>query len=110
MPEFVLDGVAVAATPGESVLAACQRVGVVLQTVCKGRGICGACRVDVAPEFLSLLEPPAKNEARLLNYLAPGETTYRLGCQIKLDDKLAGLRLKAVPLAVRTSTLKETEA
>ena len=109
MPDFTLDGVAVAATPGESVLAACQRVGVVLQTVCKGRGICGACRVDVAPEFLPLLEPPAKNEARLLNYLSPGQTTYRLGCQIKLEDALAGLRLIAVPLQVKTQP-KETEA
>jgi len=103
MPEFILDGVAVTATPGESVLAACQRVGLPLQTVCKGRGMCGACRVDVAPEFLSLLEPPAKNEARLLNYLAPDEPTYRLACQIKLDDHLQGLRLIAVPLTVRTS-------
>ncbi len=103
MPEFILDGVAVDATPGESVLAACQRVGIALQTVCKGRGICGACRVDVAPEFISLLEPPAKNEARLLNYLAPGVATYRLGCQIKLDDHLEGLRLAAVPLTVKTS-------
>ncbi len=103
MPEFTLDGVAVTATPGESVLAACQRVGLPLQTVCKGRGMCGACRVDVAPEFLSLLEPPAKNEARLLNYLAPGEVTYRLACQIKLDNHLQGLRLVAVPLTVRTS-------
>jgi ferredoxin len=104
MPDFVLDGVAVAATPDESVLAACQRVGVKLQTVCKGRGICGACRVDVAPEFLSLLTPPGKNEIRLLSYLAPGETTHRLGCQIKLDDSLHGLRLTAVPLPVKTST------
>jgi len=45
MPDVYLDGVAVDATPGESVLAACQRVGANLQTVCKGRGICGACRV-----------------------------------------------------------------
>jgi ferredoxin len=103
MPEFTLDGVAVTATPGESVLAACQRVGVALQTVCKGRGMCGACRVDVAPEFLPLLEPPAKNEARLLNYLSPDEPTYRLACQIKLDDHLQGLRLIAVPLTVRIS-------
>ncbi len=99
---FVIDGVAVAATPGESILAACQRLGAKLQTVCKGRGICGACRVDVAPEFLDLLPPPEKNEARLLNYLSPGVTTHRLGCQIKLDETLDGLRLRAVPLTVRT--------
>jgi 2Fe-2S ferredoxin len=104
MPDFYLDGMAVSAMPDESVLAACQRVGIPLQTVCKGRGICGACRVDVDLAFLSLLEPPAKNEARLLNYLAPGEATYRLGCQIKLEDRLEGLRLTAVPLTVKTST------
>jgi ferredoxin len=104
MPDFYLDGVAVTATPGESVLAACQRVGIALQTVCKGRGICGACRVDVAPEFLALLEPPAKNEARLLNYLAPGEEKYRLGCQIKLDDRLHGIRLVATPPIAKTPT------
>lgn len=104
MPDFYLDGVAVSATPGESVLAACQRLGMKLQTVCKGRGICGACRVDVSPNFLSLLAPPGKNETRLLTYLAPGETTHRLGCQIILDDSLHGLRLSAVPLPVKTST------
>ena len=102
MPEFFLNGVAVCATPGESVLAACLRVGVKLQTVCKGRGICGACKVAVAPDFLPLLPPPGKNETRLLTYLAPGETTHRLGCQIILDDSLNGLRLTAVPLPVKT--------
>jgi 2Fe-2S ferredoxin len=104
MPDFCLDGVAVSATPGESVLAACQRAGVTLQTVCKGRGICGACRVDVAPDCLSLLTPPGKNETRLLNYLAPNEPTHRLGCQIILDDTLQGIRLQTVPLPVKTST------
>jgi len=104
MPDFYLGGVAVSATPGETVLAACQRLGIKLQTVCKGRGICGACRVDVAPEFLNFLMPPGKNESRLLAYLAPGETTHRLGCQIILDDSLHGLRLSAVPLPVKTAT------
>jgi ferredoxin len=104
MPDVFLDGMAVSAMPGESVLAACLRVGVKLQTVCKGRGICGACRVDVAPEFLLLLTPPEKNEMRLLSYLAPGATTHRLGCQIKLDDSLHGLCLTSVPLTVKTST------
>lgn len=104
MPDFYLDGVAVAAMPGESVLAACQRAGVKLQTVCKGRGICGACKVAVAPAFLELLASPSTNESRLLNYLAPGETTHRLGCQILLNDTLHGLRLRAAPLVAKTST------
>lgn len=104
MPDFFLNGVAVSATPDETVLAACQRLGIKLQTVCKGRGICGACRVNVDPDFLLLLTPPSTNESRLLNYLAPGETAHRLGCQIKLADSLHGLRLTAVPLTVKTQT------
>jgi ferredoxin len=104
MPDFYLNGVALAATPDETVLAACQRLAVKLQTVCKGRGICGACRVNVDREFLSLLTPPSTNESRLLNYLAPNESTHRLGCQIKLTDQLHGLRLTAVPLTVKTQT------
>lgn len=104
MPDFYLNGVAVTAMPDETVLAACQRLGLKLQTVCKGRGICGACRVNVDPEFLSLLAVPSTNETRLLNYLAPNETTHRLGCQIKLTGELHGLRLTAVPLTVKTQT------
>ncbi len=106
MPDIYLDGVALAAMPGESVLAACLRLDLKLQTVCKGRGMCGACRVQVAPEFLPQLPPPSAQEARLLNYLAPGEATHRLACQIILTDHLHGLRLTAHPLRVKTP-LKE---
>jgi ferredoxin len=99
MPEFFLNGMAVSAMPGESVLAASQRAGSPLATVCKGRGICGACRVSVeaGSEFL---EPPSAHETRLLTYLARGEDApaHRLACQILMTDALSGLNLTALPI------------
>ncbi len=99
MPEFFLNGMAVSAMPGESVLAASQRAGVALATVCKGRGICGACRVSVE-SGLDRLAPPSDNETRLLSYLAKGEDAqaHRLGCQILMTEALSGLALIAHPI------------
>jgi ferredoxin len=99
MLEFFLDGVSVTATPGESVLAACQRASVALATVCKGRGMCGACRVRVEAG-LDTLPAASVNETRLLAYLARGEDarSHRLACQIALAESLSGLRLRAHPV------------
>lgn len=103
MLEFFLNGAAVESMPGESVLAACQRAGVALATVCKGRGICGACRVRVEAG-LDALPPPSLNEARLLHYLARGEDalTHRLACQIAMAEALTGLRLQAHPIVPKS--------
>jgi ferredoxin len=107
MPEtvtFLLGGVEIAAEAGESVLAAARRAEQSLQTVCKGRGICGACRVLVDEEFVSQLPPPAFSEIRLLKYLKQGEANHRLACQIILDASLNGLRVMPAPLPVQTVT------
>ncbi|MGP8233346.1 MAG: 2Fe-2S iron-sulfur cluster-binding protein [Methylovirgula sp.] len=103
MYEFFLDGMAVTAMPDESILAACQRSGVALATVCKGRGICGACRVMVEAGLHALPEASA-NEVRLLGYLARGEDarTHRLACQITMTEPLSGLRLNAYPVTPKS--------
>ncbi len=103
MFEFFLNGVAIQAMPDEGVLAACQRAGVALATVCKGRGICGACRVSVEAG-LDALPAPSVNETRLIGYLARGEDarTHRLACQIAMADSLSGLRLRAHPVTAKS--------
>jgi ferredoxin len=107
MPDVLLalpaGDVPIAGEAGESVLAAVQRAGQSLQTVCKGRGICGACRITVDEIFVNRLVPPAPNETRLLHYLK-GETNHRLACQIILDESLSGLRFTPAPLPIRTIT------
>jgi ferredoxin len=107
MPEFLLrlpvGDLTIAGETGESVLAAAQRAGRPLQTVCKGRGICGACRILVDEIFVNQLAPPSPNETRLLHYLK-GEANHRLACQIILNESLSGLRLTPAPLPIRTIT------
>ncbi len=99
---FWAGGEPIPAEPGQSVLAAMQAASAKIQTVCKGRGICGACRVRVDEEWFHLLPPPSKNEARLLGYLKQGSAHNRLACQIILDEVLSGLRLTPDPLPIQT--------
>ncbi len=105
MPDFLLllpgGGVNIAAEAGESVLAAVQRAGERLQTVCKGRGMCGACRVRVGEAFLGLLPRPSLTETRLLHYLQSAPNS-RLACQIMLNDSLNGLCITPDPNLPRT--------
>ncbi|HVL73201.1 MAG TPA: ASKHA domain-containing protein [Beijerinckiaceae bacterium] len=81
---------------GTSVLDAARRLGVDLDSVCGGRGICGRCQIEIAqgdfpkhgivsaPDHAS---PFAETEARYAEKrgLASGR---RLGCQARLSDDL----------------------
>ena len=110
MPEPIVilaGGEIVPAAAGETLLAAMQRAERKLQSVCKGRGMCGACRGLVDAEFYDLLVPPKDSEVRLLHYLKEGSARNRLACQITLDETLSGLRITPDPLPIRTPQ-KET--
>ncbi len=100
---FLAGGAEVLAEPGETVLSAMQRAGKEIQTVCKGRGICGACRVVVEAGTFARLNPPGASEARLLQYLSqreenPAPPNHRLACQIILTRSLSGLRVTPDPI------------
>ena len=108
MPEILLlaGGATVAAEPGDSVLSAMLRAGEKIQTVCKGKGICGACRILVDDEFFSRLNPPSTSETRMLKFLRSREenqeeVNHRLACQIILEDSLSGLRFTPDPVLPR---------
>jgi 2Fe-2S ferredoxin len=108
MPEILLlaGGATVAAAPGDSVLSAMLRAGEKIQTVCKGKGICGACRILVDDEFFNRLNPPSTSETRMLKFLRSREenqqeVNHRLACQIILEDSLSGLRFTPDPVLPR---------
>jgi 2Fe-2S ferredoxin len=108
MPEILLlaGGATVAAEPGDSVLSAMLRAGEKIQTVCKGKGICGACRILVDDEFFNRLNPPSTSETRMLKFLRSREANqeevnHRLACQIILEDSLSGLRFTPDPVLPR---------
>jgi ferredoxin len=109
MPDALLllaGGVQITAAPGETVLSAILNAGEKIQTVCKGKGICGACRILVDDEFYNLLNPPSSSETRMLKFLRSREenqepVNHRLACQIILDPSLSGLRITPDPVTPR---------
>ena len=78
---------------GKSVLEAAQQLGVDLDTVCGGRGLCDRCQIDLsAGEFAkfgitsdpSHLSPPSAAEREFFGADAGTNPQRRLGCQAKL--------------------------
>ncbi|MDD2877716.1 MAG: 2Fe-2S iron-sulfur cluster-binding protein [Acidiphilium sp.] len=99
------------AEPGDTVLSAMQNAGEKIQTVCKGRGICGACRVLVDDAFFNRLSPPSTSETRMLRFLRSreanqDEVNHRLACQIVLESRLSGLRITPDPIVPKAPTLR----
>ncbi len=109
MPEplvLLAGGVQITAAPGATVLSAILSAGEKIQTVCKGKGICGACRVLVDDAFFHRLNPPSSSETRMLKFLRSREenqqeVNHRLACQIRLDESLSGLRVTPDPVIPR---------
>jgi ferredoxin len=116
MPESLLlqaGGVQITAAPGDSVLLAILNAGEKIQTVCKGKGICGACRVLVDAEFFDRLKPPSSSETRMLKFLRSREenqqpANHRLACQIILEESLSGLRITPDPIIPRPLNKENT--
>ncbi len=108
MPDILLlaGATQVIAVPGDTVLSAMLRAGEPIQTICKGKGICGACRVLIDDASIELLNPPSAKETRMLTYLRSREenqepVNHRLACQIVLEDSLSGLRFTPDPIIPR---------
>lgn len=77
--------------PEVSVLDAARSLGVDLDSICGGRGLCGRCQVQLGSSKNITLDPGKVSEPSLieLNYRGakPLVAGQRLGCQIKvLDD------------------------
>jgi 2Fe-2S ferredoxin len=108
MPEFAIlaGGAPIPAEPGDTILSAMLRAGASIQTVCKGKGICGACRVLVDDAYFNRLNPPSASETRMLKFLRSreadtAEIAHRLACQIVLDPSLSGLQFTPDPIKPR---------
>jgi uncharacterized 2Fe-2S/4Fe-4S cluster protein (DUF4445 family) len=72
---------------GTTILAAARILGVDLDSVCGGRGICGRCQIVIAPGH-SGVSPQGATELRYLEkrgHLKPGR---RLGCQSQICGDL----------------------
>jgi len=80
---------------GASLLEIVRGHGLEMEGRCEGSLACCTCHVIVDPAWFELLPPPSEDEQDMLDTVASGLTvTSRLGCQIRISDKLDGLTLR----------------
>jgi ferredoxin len=88
---------------GESLYSALRRAELPLLSVCGGLASCGACRVQVQPEWWARLPHALEKERRLLSVLPGRGEGDRLSCQIRLEEPFEGLAIRIKPKASRRS-------
>jgi 2Fe-2S ferredoxin len=59
---------------------------------CGGSCVCATCHVYVDPKWVDQIPPPSDDELELLEEVkAERKSNSRLSCQIRIENKLAGL-------------------
>lgn len=70
--------------------------GLDMEASCDGEMACSTCHVSVDPEWFARLEPAVEEESDMLDYSAKKGQYSRLSCQIKMSDKLDGIKLEII--------------
>lgn len=90
---------------GQTILELAHQEDLPLEGACEGSLACSTCHVIVDPSFYDKLDMASEEEEDMLD-LAFGLThTSRLGCQIKMTDKLDGLKV-TIPSSTRNISVK----
>ncbi len=103
MPEIIVtkrsgETSALAAKSGMSLMEALRDGGYdEVLALCGGCCSCATCHVYIDPQSAPLLPPISEDEADLLDGSDHFTAASRLSCQIKVTDRLAGLRVTIAP-------------
>lgn len=71
--------------------------GTDLMALCGGACSCCTCHVYVDSSCWNMLEPMGEDEGELLDSSSRRTQYSRLSCQIRMSEKLDGLRVTVVP-------------
>ena len=71
--------------------------GLDIKAECGGACACATCHVHVDPDWAGQLPPASDEEVDMLDGAFDVTETSRLSCQILLDARLNGLRLRLAP-------------
>jgi len=83
------------AEAGLSIMEIIRDAGVdELLALCGGVCSCATCHVHVDPEFAGALPSMSDDENDLLDSSSHRDATSRLSCQVRMTDKLSGLRVR----------------
>lgn len=69
-----------------------------LQALCGGACSCATCHVWIDPAFVSLLPAMSGQEDDMLACAAERHPNSRLSCQLKMSEKLDGIRVTVAPI------------
>ncbi len=95
----------VEAENGLSLLEVAHNNGIDLEGACEGSLACSTCHIILEKGFFDNLPEPSEEEEDMLD-LAFGLThTSRLGCQIIIDEKLDGMKVK-IPTGTRNMSVE----
>ena len=90
---------------GLSILEVAHNNGIDLEGACEGSLACSTCHIIVEKNFFDNLPEPSEEEEDMLD-LAFGLThTSRLGCQIIIDEKLEGMKVR-IPSGTRNMNVE----
>ncbi len=94
----------VEAENGLSLLEVAHNNDIDLEGACEGSLACSTCHIILEKDFFNDLPEPSEEEEDMLD-LAFGLThTSRLGCQIIIDEKLDGMKVK-IPSGTRNMSV-----
>ena len=65
-----------------------------IEGTCGGSLSCATCHVVVDPEWYGKTGEPDADEEDMLDLAFGLEETSRLGCQIRMDESLSGLKVR----------------
>jgi len=80
---------------GLNVMEACKANELPILGTCGGMALCGSCHVYILSDHY--LSDKSEEEEEMLDKLHVTEHNSRLCCQIRVDDRINGLRIKLAP-------------
>lgn len=90
---FVCNGnrTEVDAEENETLLQLAERYNIPLVGGCGGACLCGSCRVEIDPKYISSLPKAEFSEQDILECLPMYKPTSRLACQITVTKEMNGM-------------------
>ncbi|MBP7240379.1 MAG: 2Fe-2S iron-sulfur cluster binding domain-containing protein [Saprospiraceae bacterium] len=80
---------------GLNVMEACKASELPILGTCGGMALCGSCHVYILSDHH--LSDKSEEEEEMLDKLFTTQENSRLCCQIRVDDRINGLRIKLAP-------------
>ena len=81
-----------------NLMEVCKAYELPVEGTCGGMALCASCHVYVESDDMELNEPSTDEEA-MLDQAFFVKSNSRLGCQIKMNDAIDGLKVTLAPVA-----------